>query len=58
MRITAAVDADLTGTAVLRTYIFWAAVCMPVAHLGDIVLRTVLEYRVVRLAVARVRTRR
>lgn len=58
VRITSAIDADLAGDAVLRTYAFWAAVCIPVAYLGDIVVRTVLEYRIVRMAVARVRSRR
>lgn len=58
VRITAAVNADVAGDVVLRTYVFWAAVCIPVAYLGDMVVRSVREYRIVRLAVARVRSRR
>jgi len=57
-RISASVDAGLPGAVALRTYLFWAMVCAPIAYLADLLGRTVLEYRVVRLVVARVRSRR
>lgn len=58
VRLTMAVNADIGIDIALRTYIFWALVCAPVAYLADVVVRTVLEYRVVRVAVARMRSRR
>ena len=43
--------------AVARNYLFWALVCVPVAVLADMLIRTLLSYRIVRLTVARVRRR-
>lgn len=57
-RITTTINAGLPGSVALRTYLFWAMVCAPVAYLGDMLARTALEYRVVRLVVARVRSDR
>ncbi len=58
VRITMAVNAGLDGATVLRTYVFWAAVCASVAYLADMVVRSVLDYRLVRVVVNRVRSRR
>jgi hypothetical protein len=58
VRLTMAVNADVGIGVALRTYVFWALVCAPVAYLTDVLVRTVLEYRVVRVVVARVRSLR
>jgi len=58
VRLITAVNSDLGIGVALRTYVFWALVCAPVAYLADILVRTVLEYRIVRVMVARVRSRR
>jgi hypothetical protein len=58
VRLITAVNTDLDIGVALRTYVFWALVCAPVAYLADVVVRTVVEYRVVRVVVARVRSRR
>lgn len=58
VRLTMAVNADVSIGVALRTYVFWGLVCAPVAYLADLLVRTVLEYRVVRVVVARVRWRR
>lgn len=42
----------------MRTYVFWAAVCVPVALLGDLLLRTIWSYRVSQLVRQRVVDRR
>lgn len=57
LRYLAALDAGVGHTVAIRTYVFWALVCVPVAYLADLVLRTAMDYRVVRLAVARVMVR-
>ena len=58
LRYLAAIDAGVSHVAAIRTYTFWALVIMPVAYVADVVIRTVLSYRVVQLAVARVQNRR
>lgn len=42
----------------MRTYLFWAAVCAPVALLGDLLLRTIANYKISQLARQRIRARR
>lgn len=42
----------------LRTYLFWAMVCVPVALLGELLLRTVANYKVSQLARQRISARR
>ncbi len=54
LRYLAALQAGADQTTAIRTYLFWALVCMPVAYLADLVVRAASEYRLVRLAVARV----
>ena len=58
IRLLGALQSDEGATVALRTYVFWALVCAPVAYLADVLGRTIMEYRIVRLAVARVRSRR
>lgn len=42
----------------MRTYLFWAIVCVPVALLGDLLLRTIWNYEVSQLTRSRIRARR
>lgn len=42
----------------MRTYLFWAIVCVPVALLGDLLLRTIWNYEVSQLARRSIRARR
>ena len=58
VRVGAGLQSDVGVAVALRTYIFWALVCAPVAYLADVVARTIINYRIVRLTVARVRSRR
>ena len=58
VRYVAALQSGVGHTVAIRTYLFWALVCAPVAHLTDIVIRSASQYRVVRLTVARVKNRR
>lgn len=58
VRYLAIIEAGVTHTVAIRTWVFWALMSAPVAYLADMVVRSVLEYRVVRLAVDRVQQRR
>jgi uncharacterized membrane protein YjfL (UPF0719 family) len=42
----------------MRTYVFWAVVCVPVALLADLLLRTIWEYEISQLARQRINARR
>ncbi len=53
-----ALQSGVGHVVAIRTYLFWALVCAPVAYLADILGRTALQYRLVRVAVARVKSRR
>lgn len=57
-RYLAAVDSGVSHVVAIRTYTFWALVALPVACLVDMVMRSVLEYRFVQLALARIQRRR
>jgi len=46
---------SVASLGVIRTYVFWAAVCVPVAALMDQVLRSIADYEVIRNARQRVR---
>gem|GEM_PF-6583484 len=56
LRYLQAIDSGVDHVTAVRTYVFWAAVVAPVAYLADILGRTIANYRLVRLAVARVQT--
>lgn len=58
VRMLAGLQSDVGVVIALRTYLFWALVCMPVAYVADVLVRTIMEYRIVRLALARVKSRR
>ena len=57
-RYLMAVESGVSPAVALRTYAFWALVVTPTAYLGDVLLRTILNYRVVQLTLARVQSRR
>jgi len=55
-RYLAAIDAGISHTTALRTYAFWAVVTAPTAYVADVLIRTILNYRIVRLTLARVQS--
>ncbi len=55
LRYVAAIDTGVSHGVAIRTYVFWALVCAPVAYLADMVLQSVMRYRIVQTAVARVK---
>lgn len=42
----------------MRTYLFWALVCVPVALLADLLIRTIWNYQISQLARERIQARR
>lgn len=56
-RYVAALESGMDHTAVVMNFSFWALVCIPVALLADQLLRTIADYRLVRMARAKVRRR-
>jgi|GEM_PF-5126970 len=57
-RYIAVLQSGVSHSVAIRTYVFWALVIAPVAYLTDMVGRSVAEYHVVQVAVARVKDRR
>jgi len=56
-RYLVALDNGATPLLIVRTYAYWALMLAPVAYLADVLLRTIANYRLVRVAVDRTRQR-